>query len=179
MKVWLFLAVGTDVQRGSHDGYADIHGIKYVWDSRVPNARAVYPGDLAIVWDKKTWLGAAFIRSVHFRKDLKDVRACPACKRSDIKERKTKSPRYLCNDCKEQFEVAEESSVEVGVYEAHFDGTWHDLNGWPDAQEIRDISIRPKSQLSLRDCAWPKVAALLQKTGNQDFLAFVRANSLD
>jgi ribosomal protein L37AE/L43A len=167
-RVWLLLQVGSEVKRSSHAGYKDIEGVRYVWDSTVPNSRNVFPGDIAILWNKKTWLGAAIIKSIDFDRGTREMFACPSCDSTRIQPRKRKSPTHRCNDCHLEFEEPTAFTKDVNVYAGNFEGTWHDLNGKPSPKEIRELSNKFLSQHSMRDCDWGRVAGLLEQFGNSE-----------
>jgi transcription elongation factor Elf1 len=165
-RVWLLLQVGSEVKRSSHAGYKDIEGVRYVWDSTVPNSRNVFPGDIAILWNKKTWLGAAVIKSIDFDRGTREMFSCPRCGTTQIQPRKRKFPTHRCNVCQFEFDVPKLFIKDVNVYAGNFDGTWHYLNGEPTSKDIRELSNKFLSQHSMRDCDWARAASLLEKYGN-------------
>jgi hypothetical protein len=176
-RVWLLLQVGSEVKRSSHAGYKDIEGVRYVWDSTVPNSRNVFPGDIAILWNKKTWLGAAIIKSIDFDRGTREMFACPSCDSTRIQPRKRTSPTHRCNDCHVEFNEPKALTKEVSVYAGNFEGTWRTLNGEPTSKEIRELSNKFLSQHSMRDCNWDRTTKLLSTFANTDLQHFLEKNS--
>lgn len=165
------------MKRHSHDAYDDQLRYKYSWDSSVPNHRKVLPGDVAIFWDKQTWLGLSVLQSVHFEPGSKTVYKCPSCSRTNIQRRTTRTPAFRCNVCHKEFDTPVEGVKDVWRFWAEYPQTWHELKGQPLSTEIRALSLRPESQLSLRDCSTSRVEDLLKVTGNDSVLSFIRTGA--
>ena len=152
IKTWLVLVVENDRSYGGNDGYEDVIDSTYRWDSNVPNNRAISEGDALLVWNKKELLGLAIVRDV-FQKDSRKTRhRCPACGKTKIKPRATKTPVYRCEikGCNSVFDSPKTEYIEVTEYVANYAGTWIPMRDTLDAGGCRLLSTTPKSQLSIR-----------------------------
>jgi hypothetical protein len=151
---WLVIAAGDDRQHGGNDGYDDEPSIYYSWDSTVANSRRLAAGDPIVLWDKRRLLGASVIEQIDTWPDRKLIRRCPACRRTGMKPRATKSPRYRCQTCKHEFDSPVEEIVEVTAYRSRHDAAWLDLFGVMSGAELRQLCGSPRTQHSLRSMSW-------------------------
>lgn len=148
---WLMLAAGEDREHGGNDGYADDPTAHYVWDDTVQNHRRPKVGDVIVLWDKKTLLGASVIDNIDVTDTEKTFRWCPRCGKSDIKARKSLEPTYKCYKCKAEFDEAQSEIRPVTRYTAHYEAGWMDLGGRIPREELRQLCVRPNSQNSIRE----------------------------
>lgn len=177
MTAWLALAVGEDRQHGGNDGYDDSPSSHYSWDETVPNHAAVRRGDKIVLWDKHTLLGASTIESVEQGRLVKQFHSCPDCRMAGIKPRKTKEPRFRCQECGAVFDHPRTDSREVTTYRSHHDIAWMDLAGCLSGPELRALCTRPASQLSIRELDWPRFEQAVRRVDPALKLTITNARS--
>jgi hypothetical protein len=67
--------------------YPDEPGVRYVYDTTVPNGRNIMPGDLAVIRDNRIVFGAGWIDSIEAAPGRKIRYRCPNCTSTDFKHR--------------------------------------------------------------------------------------------
>jgi ribosomal protein L37AE/L43A len=180
---WLTLAVGADRQHGGNDGYDDSEVSYYSWDSTVPNHGRVSTGDIIVLWDKRTLLGASVIESITQGSETKSRYSCPHCGKASLKARKTKLPRWKCFKCGEVFDEPRVSRDLVRTYRSEHATMWVDLTDCLSGAELRVLCRDPKSQLSLRQLDWARFCRAVERGGKSEALQplvdhYTQANSL-
>jgi ribosomal protein L37AE/L43A len=164
MTAWLALAAGEDREHGGNDGYDDNPSAHYSWDDTVANHNSIRSGDQIVLRDKRTLLGASTIDSIVEDRLVKQFHSCPRCGKAGIKPRKTKQPRFRCQDCSATFKDPDTNSREVVTYRSRHDIAWIDLGGQLAATELRVLCMSPRSQLSIRELDWPRFEHALRET---------------
>jgi len=98
MNYWVFKTV-TDKDRSyqSHDGYDDVLSSKYIYDSNVANSKQEQSYHLIVLVDKEHILGFAKISRIKNYPSTKEISRCPECSNTNYEARKTKTPKYRCN----------------------------------------------------------------------------------
>ena len=167
MNYWLLLEKSdkTRVSKG-FDGYQDITGESYYYDSLVPNHKKLASGDSIVLRKDNKILGVGEIAQVLERDDTKSHRRCPECESTDIRERTTKSPRWKCGICTNEFSKPTETNVEIRSYEATIDG-FQRLNSPPSIRDVKLCATSGNgllSQLSILQLNKAKIRALLDDT---------------
>lgn len=119
---WSLLSL-TSTARGE-PSYPDELGVRYVWDTTVPNGRHISPGDLAVIRDDLIVYGAGWIDSIETAPGQKIRYRCPQCTRTDFKHRKRKQPMYRCASCTTEFDVPAKEELSVQVFTANYSRTW-------------------------------------------------------
>ncbi|WP_104180286.1 HNH endonuclease signature motif containing protein [Arthrobacter sp. B0490] len=167
-KAWLLLAVGDDRQHGGNDGYDDEPDAHYSWDSTVGNSEALAVGDAIVLWDKKRSLGMSVIEFIETGEDDKILRRCSntTCLKAGIKARSTIRPLYKCYKCGEEFDDPITRIERVKTYRSRHDGGWDNLEGILTGDELRQLAMAPKSQLSLRPLNWTAFESALASKGH-------------
>ncbi|MFH6946005.1 HNH endonuclease [Flavobacterium sp. FlaQc-50] len=121
---WALKSVSDEEQSyKSNDGYADEFKIKYVYDNSVPNHKQIKTGDIVAIVNKKEVLGLAKISRIILNDSTKDRRRCPICGNTNYEERKTKLPKFRCNQGHE-FEEPISEIVNVVRYQAFYGSTF-------------------------------------------------------
>ena len=64
-------------------------------------------------WDEVSLIGASTVASIDQRPGTKKISRCPNCTTTNIAARKTKSPRFRCDDCHDEFDLPVVDEVEV------------------------------------------------------------------
>lgn len=158
------MAAGDEREHGGNDGYDDDPSVHYSWDSTVPNHERPRSGDVIVLWDKETLLGASMIESIVHGEVEKTLYRCPTCGRAHIKRRKRTLPRYRCFDCREDFEDPRVVLSVVKTYRTKHDIAWVDLVGQLPADRLRELCRHPRSQLSLRQLDYRRFRAAVQSS---------------
>ena len=130
VRAWGLLTVeANDRQFSGNLGYEDILGNKYVWNNTVPNARAIQPGDLVVLRDKKYVLGIAWVDTIATAPGKKVQQRCPHCGLTTIKQRRSEkygSMRFRCSEsrCRAEFQEPLIDVLDVTLFEADYGRTW-------------------------------------------------------
>jgi len=99
-------------------------GVRYVYDTIVPNGRHITPGDLAVVRDNRSVLGAGWIDNIESAAARKIRYRCPKCTSTDFKSRSKKQFTYRCATCTNEFDVPAQEELEVQVFTANYSRTF-------------------------------------------------------
>jgi ribosomal protein L37AE/L43A len=177
VTAWLALAVGPDRQHGGNDGYDDSEASYYSWDSTVRNARRVAPGDVIVLWDKRTLLGASVIESITQGTESKARYSCPLCGKASLKARTTKLPRWKCFKCGGVFDDPTVVHDLVETFRSEHAPMWTELTDCLRGAELRALCRDPRSQLSLRQLRWPDFCRAVERGGKADALAAIKARA--
>ncbi|MBF9521997.1 hypothetical protein BKG83_20685 [Mycobacteroides chelonae] len=151
MKGWVFTSVSGERSWQSNDGYEDVLGSLYVYDSSVAYCKQVRAADVAVIREGQTILGVSRIDQIEAKDDLKRRKRCPQCSSTGIEFRKRKNEWACTNsDCKKRTPVAAESLEPIIKYTAHYDKRWQAIDGaltfesiWPLLGGSTQNSIRP------------------------------------
>ncbi|MVO09624.1 hypothetical protein GOQ30_10675 [Flavobacterium sp. TP390] len=120
MDHWVLKSVAADdLSYISNDGYADELKTKYVYDNFVPNHLQIKKGDIAVIVNKERVLGIVKISRILIYNSTKTRRRCPVCNNTNYEERKTKLPKFRCNQGHE-FEEPITETVAITQYEAYY-----------------------------------------------------------
>ena len=174
ITAWLALAVGSDRQHGGNDGYDDSEASYYSWDSTVGNHSRVAAGDVIVLWDKRTLLGASVIESITTDVETKARYSCPLCGKASLKARKTKLPRWKCFKCGGVFDKPAVVHDHVSTYRSEHAPMWTDLTDCLSGAELRGLCRDPKSQLSLRQLRWADFCRAVEKGGKGEALTRIQ-----
>jgi len=177
----LLMAAGDDRQHGGNEGYDDQADIYYTWDSTVNNYANVRVGDAIAVWDKQRLLGVSVIEEIRKSTREKPIYRCanPACRRSSIKERKLREPRYRCQQCGYEFDEPVVEIVRVTQYQSRHDAAWTPLENLLAGDELRALCESPRSQLSMRPLDWSAFRDAVEVRGRGSAVERVLARALD
>lgn len=160
---WLLLEVAHgELQHGGNEGYSDIRGQTYQWDSTVPRHAEVKVGHGIATWNTRYLLGAAVMEEISVSLETKRLLRCALCGRSDIKRRQVKTPEFRCYSCNAEFSDPTVFIREVTVYRGSFGASWKPLSGQLDATELRSLCLQPKSQHSMRPLRWAEFCQRLR-----------------
>lgn len=111
----------TDAENSylSIEGYDDDLTTKYVYDDAVPNHKKVSEGDWAVIVNKENILGFSRIEKIETKSAKKTRRRCPICGSTNYTDRKTRTPRYRCNNG-DEFEELNSEVVDIVKYVAYY-----------------------------------------------------------
>jgi hypothetical protein len=166
MRAWLLLATGEDRSRGG-DGYDDVPSRHYSWDDTVPNHAALQPGDVIALWDTDALLGVSVIERIETEAGEKYRYSCPTCGKASLGLRKKMRPRYLCWECRAEFDEPTKVLTPVVKYRTSHAEGWVDLAGQLSGEQLRALCEKPKSQLSMRPLRWDAFCAALEGIGTR------------
>ncbi len=148
---WLLITLDDeDRQHAGNAGYEDDVENVYRFDSKVPNHRQLKAGDFAVLRSSSDLLGVARIARLESAEGTKTLRRCPECRRTSLKPRKTRRPRYRCDQCKAEFDEPETEEVPVTKYAAHFDGSFVGTPGAATIAELRAACPNYNGQLAMQ-----------------------------
>lgn len=151
-RCWLLLEK-SDVNRISKgiDGYRDMTGESYNYDSFVPNHTNLSAGDFVVLRVDNEIVGVGRIGSISARADVKQHRRCPKCTSTDIRERVTLSPAFKCGKCSFEFSQPIQTSAPVTAFQAQI-VDFSRLANPPGVAEVKACALSGDgvaSQLSL------------------------------
>jgi ribosomal protein L37AE/L43A len=141
-KWWLLLEKSdeTRISQGI-DPYMDDTGRTYRYDSLVPNHKNLAVNDGVVIRKENEILGTCFIDEVTSSEGLKTHRRCPSCKSTDVRERITRTPRWKCGSCTNEFTHPTETQSKVTAYVA----TLRDFTRLTDPPTVRQARACAKS----------------------------------
>jgi hypothetical protein len=168
-RAWLVTTKSDYRRLGGSAKYDDDPLSHYSYDSNVANSRQVAVGDKLVFWDEESLIGASTIASIEQASGTKQISRCSNCGTTNIAARKTKSPRFRCDDCHEEFEVPTVEDVDVTLYRTDHEQGWVDLAGLLDGPTLRGFT--PYSQNSIRRIDWNQFAYALEAVAGPVALA--------
>jgi hypothetical protein len=169
-KCWLLLEKSdeTRISKGI-DGYQDKTAEVYRYDSFVPNYKNIKTGDVAILRKEGNILGSGRIGLIVEAPSIKTHRRCPSCRSTDIRERKTRTPKWKCGHCATEFFEPGTTQASVMSFTAHLEGFVRFGNP-PSVQAIKSCAACGDglaSQLSMLELDLELVRTLLEGTDIQ------------
>jgi hypothetical protein len=147
-NAWSFLSL-TATAHGVL-AYPDELGVRYVYDTNVPNGRYVAVGDLAVVRDNRSVLGAGWIDSIEVTAGHKIRYRCPNCASTDFKYRSRKQFAYRCARCATEFDAAAEEELMVQVFTANYSRTYRPVDRPFPARELDSVYVARSQQHAIR-----------------------------
>jgi hypothetical protein len=167
-RAWL-VTTKTDYRRlGGYTKYDDDPSSHYSYDSNVANSRQLAPGDRLVFWDEVNLIGASTVASIEQWPGTKNISRCPHCSTTNIASRKTKSPRFRCDDCHEEFQTPIVTQAEVTHYRTDHEQGWVDLAGFLDGATLRQFTRY--SQNSIRRLDWDQFALAIEAAAGSTVL---------
>ena len=130
--------------------YPDELGVRYVYDTMVPNGRYIAVGDLAVVRDNRVVLGAGWIDSIEVVPGSKVRYRCPNCTSTDFKYRIKKDHAYRCAQCTTEFDVPAEEELTVQVSTANYSRTFRPADRPFPVQALDAVYIAKSQQHAVR-----------------------------
>ena len=163
-KCWLLLEKSdeTRISKGI-DAYHDATGSRYHYDSLVPNHKNLATNDIVLIRKEDQIVGWGVIGPIATSESVKTHRRCPECSVTDIRERKTKTPKWKCGKCAKEFPTPTETQTAVRSYVA----TIQDFKLFgdpPDVKAVKRCAIAEdgeKSQLSMIELQSDRISDLL------------------
>lgn len=150
MRAWAFLSVSGERSWQSNEGYQDVLGSHYVYDSGVAYRLQVQTGDIVIVRDQNVVLGVARLESIQTAPATKLRSRCPECDRTGVEYRKGRDV-YVCRHCKAEFDTPAKRSEPVIEYIARYASSWQALDGAITTDELEPL-LGGVAQNAIRPC---------------------------
>ncbi|PZF75817.1 hypothetical protein DK847_16475 [Aestuariivirga litoralis] len=165
-RAWSIITLGADRQYGGNRGYDDEPRRLYRYDSNVVNHLQIAQGDLVVIRNSEAAIGVARVVGIQKSSGLKAIQRCPQCGKTNIKERRTVTPRWRCSAGHEFGEPAiTEEPVEH--YTADFGGTYVDLPSGISKSQLKGIALRPSDQISIEELDPVQLEKLLVPLSNR------------
>lgn len=149
MSSWLVLQMGSDRQFAGNRGYEDRLGSEYHYDNFVPNHKQLSCGDYLFVCDRDSLLLVGRIIEIQPRVGTKILQRCSVCRTTAIKERRTKTPRFRCNNTHE-FERPVADAMACTTYVARYAQVAATPSRVLFTRELRDACAGTADQLAIR-----------------------------
>jgi len=150
-RAWLCIASdGSTVRAG--DTFDEIVGETWTWPKTIPQANEMAVGDAIVLWDKSRLLGFSWIERIEEKIETIEKYRCPNpdCRRLDIRERETKSPRFKCGKCSLETDNPIIEVSEKDLFMAHYGAGWVSVETIIDSETCRLLTVNPNSQHSIR-----------------------------
>ncbi|WAM19817.1 HNH endonuclease [Rhodococcus sp. JS3073] len=161
MQAWVFLSVSGERSWQSNDGYHDVLGSHYVYDSGVAYRLQVAPGDLVVVRDENLVLGISRLDNIHKAPATKMRSRCPKCDRTGVEHRKGRGV-YVCRHCKGEFAAPAKRREPVTEYVATYGQSWQALDGAIMYEELEPM-LGGVAQNAIRPCEIDGLEQLLNR----------------
>ncbi len=171
------MAAGDNRGHGGNAGYDDQVDAYYSWDSNVPNAKKISPGDVVVLWDKERVLGVSVVEQIDVSRGTKVLNRCPACGTTRIAVRKSATPRYRCmkDGCHAEFNDPSIDVVAVDQYVARYDAAWTSLDGVVDTALVKALAVHRGDFNAMRPLDGAKLRLALGDRHAQRALARIDA----
>lgn len=158
--VWLLLST-TSPGRGP-ETYGDLENT-YAWTNRVPNAKRVSEGSIAIIGDNyaRTILRIGRIASIATSEGLMAIDRCPSCKASSQNRRTTDPESWKCPKCKHEYSAPLKDLVPTLHYRATLSPNtkYSGISTYGDVQKASS----PGNQNAMREVNFALLPENLQK----------------
>ena len=172
---WLCISKDRESLVRAGDGYEEILGDYYVWDSTVQRSDDIQKDDVIAIWnDRDGLLGASWVEDIDIEQSFKIQHHCPLCKKTDVRKRKVLTPSFRCASCRAEFDEPKSIEIPVKVFRARYSAGWVPVETSVSAAECRLLSINPKSQHSLRELDLTKFHRFIASLPARSSAAFNR-----
>jgi len=150
-KGWICITKTIDSIVRAGDGYLENLGESYEWRVNLPKGEEICEDDVIVLRNQSHVLGFSRIEEILSTIQKRVSNTCPDCNQAQVRERKTKVPRFTCARC--HFEFHEPSTFETSeeFRVAKYEPGWVSLE--PDAttnKAWRTLSQTPMSQHSIQ-----------------------------
>ncbi|WP_280315709.1 HNH endonuclease [Nocardia abscessus] len=164
MKAWALLSNQEDRTWESNEGYQDVLGSQYAYDSGVANHLQVGVDDIVVVRNSAIVQGVSRIDRIDSEPGTKVRLSCPQCHRTGFIKRITKTPTFLCRhqDCRNEFEEPRKEDAPVTLYVASYGAQWEPLDGALSYADVEPILDRAQ-QNAIRRCDADQLEQLLSR----------------
>ncbi|MFF0493440.1 HNH endonuclease [Nocardia sp. NPDC003482] len=162
MKAWALLSNQDDRTWESNEGYEDVLGSQYAYDSGVANHLKVSVGHIVVLRNSTVVHGVSRIDRIDSGPGTKVRYSCPKCGRTGYVKRTTRTPTFLCrhSDCRHTFDEPRRVDVPVIKYVASYGAQWEPLDGALSFAAIEPALDRAQ-QNAIRSCDVERLEKLL------------------
>lgn len=165
-RAWV-LTSAVEGERSWHgnDGYADVLGVRYLYDNDVAYYKQASVGDLVIIRESKTVFGVSRIDTIEHAPGKKLRRRCPVCGNASAEVRK-RTNSYACGNRRCSANAIEpiEGYEPVEEYVASYGKGWRALDGAISYADL-EPHLSGASQHSIRPCNTEGLEKLLEGLG--------------
>ncbi|GAA3461549.1 hypothetical protein GCM10018963_35620 [Saccharothrix longispora] len=92
---------------------------------------------------------------------------CPGCGKAKLKPRQERRPRFRCGACGHEFSNPVVKIKAVTTFRSYHQTAWVDLPGQLQAEQLRELCLKPKSQHSIRQLDYQRFrVAVTESPGN-------------
>lgn len=161
MGAWAFLSVSGERSWQSNEGYQDVLGSHYVYDSGVAYRLQVAVGDLVVLRDQDVVLGVSRIDGIDTSQTTKPRLRCPDCDKTGVEYRKGRGV-YVCRHCESEFRLPTKRNEPVTEYIARYASRWQALDGAITNDELKPL-LGGVPQNAIRPCEFEGLKDLLSR----------------
>lgn len=137
-QVWSF-QIASEPSYGGNLGYEDDPHEVYQYDSKVQYHAQIEAGDVAVIVVDDEAIGIAQIDRIEKQQAEKTLQRCPNCRTTSIRHRRTSSPAYRCDRCKNEFDQPKDDVIDVTQFRAY-------LSDFEELQGISSTDVRNAAQ---------------------------------
>ena len=172
-NVWLCISKDPESTVRADDGYSETVGESYEWVSKLPYGADIKVGDVIAIRNSDFLIGFSVIESIEVSEKLRENSLCPKCAKAQVRERKTKNPRYVCASCHNEFDFPR---IEIFLLEhrrALYGAGWVELDSDERTfQAWKKFAKNSKSQHSLQPADPVKFLKFTQNFSSMDLRKF-------
>lgn len=164
MKAWALLSKDEGRSWESNEGYPDVLGSHYAYDSGVANHLQLSEGDIVVLRDSDVVHGISRVDRVDSEAGTKLRLSCPKCRKTGYVKRKIATPTFLCRhkECRHEFEDPYKENVPVTLYLASYGAQWEPLDGALSYADVEPALDRAQ-QNAIRRCDVDQLKELLAR----------------
>ena len=148
-KIIIVTHIQDDTANEAVNNYKEDITKEYTYDNLVRNFSLIDKDTLVIVRDRENLIGFAEVSLIESEPFKKQFVKCPNCGKADLRKRKNKVPKYLCVDCRHEFDEAKIEEKDVTKYTARFKSAMTPLN--IPKETINDDIINYNPQVSIQE----------------------------
>lgn len=162
MRAWALLSKAEGRSWESNQGYPDVLGSQYAYDSGVANHRQVQVGDVVVLRDSDVVHGVSRIDRIDSEEGTKARLSCPRCHKTGFIRRKKSVPEFLCRheSCRHEFDEPRSQDVPVRLFVASYGAHWEPLDGALSYADVEPLLDRAR-QNAIRGCDLEQLENLL------------------
>jgi len=147
---WILKSKGDESAFGGNEGYDDVVGANYIYDTTVKNHDKISEGDIIIVAGKKYIEGFGRIEKIEIKPNISKLRfRCPVCNTQEHYERKNVSPTFKCRN-KHEFDDPIREEVVVTQFSAAYKGNYIPCNPKSSVSLLNDYYVKRNFYYSIQ-----------------------------
>lgn len=147
---WILKSKGDESAFGGNEGYDDVVGTTYIYDTTVKNHDKISEGDIIIVAGKKYIEGFGRIEKIEIKPNISKLRfRCPVCNTQEHYERKNISPKFKCR-IKHEFDSLIQEEVMVNQFSAMYKGNYIPCSPKSSVNLLNDYYVKRNFYYSIQ-----------------------------